>query len=29
MVLAILEEPAHLRIPQDAVLPKVRELALT
>jgi len=29
MVLAILEEPAQLRIPQDAVLPRARELALT
>jgi NADP-dependent 3-hydroxy acid dehydrogenase YdfG len=29
MVLAILEEPAPLRIPQDSVSPRARELALT
>jgi NADP-dependent 3-hydroxy acid dehydrogenase YdfG len=28
MVLVILEEPTHLRIPQHAVMPRERELAL-
>ena len=29
MVLVILEEPAHLRIPQHVILPRERVLALT